>query len=252
MSYTLHLRIVEADDLAKMDTIGLSDPYCLVQLGTNTRAQKTKVKENTLKPVWNEEFHWPITDQDAVLHILMKDQDPTNDDPMAKLEININTLNVGQVVDRWFDMRPLPGCPKGGKIRLILHKAPNGAPAFKQSVPQQQQMYQTPQQQPQMYQQQQMMMQQPTMMVQQPVMVQQQPMMVQQPVVMTRPVMVGQPVVMGQTVMVQQPVMMQQQPMMVQQPPMMMQQPPMMMQQPQMMAQQQPMMMQQQPMYRGY
>ena len=130
-SLQLHLRAVEATDCAKMD-IRASDPYLVISLSTNNDTRKTRACKNTLQPRWNEEFHFPVPNQaNAVLKIQMWDQDAGSaDDEMSRLEVQLCGLTVGQVVDQWYDMTPVHGVKKGGRVHLVLHLAPNGAAPF--------------------------------------------------------------------------------------------------------------------------
>ena len=127
MSYVLHVRVVEARDIAKMDTFGKSDPYIILQMGGQQK--KTTVKQNTQSPHWNESFTFNVTDMNGMLHFLMRDQDVRCDDDMAKLEISLNSIRYGQVVDQWYPMRPVKRGKKGGDLHLVLHLADrNDAP----------------------------------------------------------------------------------------------------------------------------
>ncbi|KAL3520719.1 hypothetical protein ACH5RR_018868 [Cinchona calisaya] len=53
----LHVRVVRAMKLLKMDLLGLSDPYVKLSLsGDRLPTKKTTIKKKTLSPVWNENF----------------------------------------------------------------------------------------------------------------------------------------------------------------------------------------------------
>ena len=225
----LHVRLVGAKDLPKMDTFGKSDPYCILSTLSNGMKFQSSVKKNTATPCWNEDFHFPIqSPQTEYLNIEMYDKDSAKDDLMSKFRLSVSTLQFGTVVDMWYDMIPTSGVKKGGQIHLILHLASMQDTPFIMSAntpnqgmyPQQQMMmpppmmYQQPpmmqQPPPMMYPQQQMMpppqqmMMQPPM--QQPMMYQQQPQQMmypqQQQMMMGQPgmPMMGQPMMMGQKV----------------------------------------------------
>ena len=132
----LHVRVVEATDVPKMDFFGKADPYCLLQLSSSSTVRKTKVCETTYSPVWNEEFHFPVTNQATdVLHILMKDRDRgCADDPISQIEIPLATLAQGNVIDKWYDMKPVKGVKKGGRLRLVLHLANSGMTPFQNQM----------------------------------------------------------------------------------------------------------------------
>ncbi|KAH0786328.1 XYPPX repeat family protein [Histomonas meleagridis] len=132
----LHVRVIEALDIAKMD-ISKSDPYCVISVSSSNDTRRTRVIENSLKPMWNEEFHFNIPNpSNSALKILMRDKDICKDDDMAHLEVQLCSLPVGQVVDQWYNMIPAHRVKKGGRLHLILHLAPNGCPPF-QNAPMQ-------------------------------------------------------------------------------------------------------------------
>ena len=137
----LHVRVVEATNIAKMDLVK-SDPFCIVSVPESNSTQRTRVIQNSLTPKWNEVFHFSISNpSSATLHIEMKDEDVIKDDKMATLSIQVCSLPPGQVVDQWYNMTPASGVKKGGNLHLVLHLAPQGAPAF---VPQMMQQPQAP------------------------------------------------------------------------------------------------------------
>ncbi|KAG8380511.1 hypothetical protein BUALT_Bualt06G0023300 [Buddleja alternifolia] len=73
----LHVKVVRATKLLKMDLLGLSDPYVKLSLsGENLPAKKTTIKKKTLNPEWNEEFKLSVKDpQSQMLHINVFDWD---------------------------------------------------------------------------------------------------------------------------------------------------------------------------------
>ena len=154
----LHVRVIEARNLAKMDTFGKSDPYCLLQIAGTTSIQRTRVISNCQEPRWNEDFHFPVTNPASQsLIILMRDKDVSFDDDMGKIEIQLASFIIDQVFDQWFDMIPCGKVKKGGRIHLLLHVANAGKIPFVQG---QQQQFQTQQFQTQQFQTQQFQTQQ--------------------------------------------------------------------------------------------
>lgn len=73
----LHVRVMRATKLLKMDLLGLSDPYVKLNLsGEKLPSKKTSIKKKTLNPEWNEEFKLSVKDpQSQMLHINVYDWD---------------------------------------------------------------------------------------------------------------------------------------------------------------------------------
>ncbi|KAF6166253.1 hypothetical protein GIB67_031037, partial [Kingdonia uniflora] len=64
----LHVKILRAIKLLRMDLIGTSDPYVKLRLsGEIHPPKKTTVKMKSLNPVWNEEFMFTIKDPECQL-----------------------------------------------------------------------------------------------------------------------------------------------------------------------------------------
>lgn len=73
----LHVNVVRAQKLLKMDLLGTSDPYVKLSLnGDKLPAKKTTVKRKNLNPVWNEKFKLVVKDpQSQVLQLQVFDWD---------------------------------------------------------------------------------------------------------------------------------------------------------------------------------
>ncbi|XP_057462931.1 synaptotagmin-3-like [Actinidia eriantha] len=73
----LHVKVVQALKLLKMDLIGSSDPYVKLGLsGDRLPSKKTTIKKKNLNPVWNETFKLIVRDpQSQVLNIHVYDWD---------------------------------------------------------------------------------------------------------------------------------------------------------------------------------
>jgi len=73
----LHVNVVRAQKLLKMDLLGTSDPYVKLSLtGDKLPAKKTTVKRKNLNPVWNEKFKIVVKDpQSQVLQLQVYDWD---------------------------------------------------------------------------------------------------------------------------------------------------------------------------------
>ena len=129
----LHIKVVEAADVPKMDTAGKSDPFVQLSLSTTSQKWKTKSKNNTSTPVWNEQFTLPITTKlDDILTVELYDKDDVSkSDIISKVVIQVNKIPQGKVNDSWYTMHPEKGVKTGGKLRLVVHLTKPGAEPFK-------------------------------------------------------------------------------------------------------------------------
>jgi Ca2+-dependent lipid-binding protein len=119
--YNVRVRVVEARGLAKMDTIGKSDPYCLLNLVGAPAVFRTTVKKNTLEPRWGEETEFVITHPvNDILHVLVRDEDIAADDDMATLDVALAKFANLQPEDAWYQLKPVKGVKQGGEIRLCI------------------------------------------------------------------------------------------------------------------------------------
>ena len=127
--FTLHVRVIEANDIPKMDIITDTDAYCILRSGAET--QRTYTILNCKHPRWNQEFHFNISTPTAgSLNITMRDKDVFKDDNISYIDIPYGSLPPGQVIDQWFSMIPFHRVRKGGRLHLLLHMAPTGQPPF--------------------------------------------------------------------------------------------------------------------------
>ncbi|KAH0789489.1 C2 domain containing protein [Histomonas meleagridis] len=130
--YVLNLFVSDAKDLPAMDIGSASDPYCLISTNDDEVPIKTKTKDNTLSPTWEEMYSMLITSyQKDYLKILMRDHDKLKDDDMGTLLVPLTEFKVGYIYDKWFNITPSKGVKKGGQIHLKVHVAPYGAPPWK-------------------------------------------------------------------------------------------------------------------------
>ncbi|OHS93774.1 hypothetical protein TRFO_11575 [Tritrichomonas foetus] len=143
----LHVKVVEANDLPKMDLIGKVDPYCILQMGTSKKYEKTRVINSNYNPVWNETFSFTVGEQlSDLLHILVKDHDTiAKDEAISKLMIKLSDLPFGIVTENLYNLMPVGNVKKGGKIRLVLHlcketdtpftQCPKSLPQYQPNIP---------------------------------------------------------------------------------------------------------------------
>jgi Ca2+-dependent lipid-binding protein len=121
----LRVTIIEAKELANLDTFGKSDPFCVANLVGSPVVWRTTVKDNTLNPHWNETVEFVITNPlFDILHVLVKDKDISADDDMAVLDLPLASLGDLKPKDAWYPLVPVKGVAKGGQIRLGLQLFP--------------------------------------------------------------------------------------------------------------------------------
>jgi Ca2+-dependent lipid-binding protein len=65
----LNVTVIKANDLKNMEMIGKSDPYAVLHIRPLFKV-KTKVIDNNLNPIWNEEFDLIAEDKETQSLIL--------------------------------------------------------------------------------------------------------------------------------------------------------------------------------------
>lgn len=76
----LHVKVVRALNLSKMDLFGKSDPYVKLKLsGERLPTKKTSIKMKNLNPEWNEQFKLIVKDPETqVLELRVYDWEKVN------------------------------------------------------------------------------------------------------------------------------------------------------------------------------
>ncbi|KAL3732043.1 hypothetical protein ACJRO7_028827 [Eucalyptus globulus] len=92
----LHVKVVRAMKLLKMDFLGASDPYVKLKLsGDRLPAKKTSIIRKNLNPEWNENFKFIVKDpQSQILHLQVFDWDKVG--AHDRLGIQLVPLNLLQ------------------------------------------------------------------------------------------------------------------------------------------------------------
>lgn len=95
----LEVQLISAQDLLKSDTFGLSDPYCILSIGS--QSFKSKCIKRTLNPQFNEKFMFSW-DGKAPLVINMVDKDTFKaDDPLGYVLFELSPLyEAGMLADK--------------------------------------------------------------------------------------------------------------------------------------------------------
>lgn len=129
----LHVKVVRAMKLLKMDVLGLSDPYVKLSLnGDNLPSKKTTVKKKTLSPEWNENFKLIVrSPQSQLLNISMYDWDKMGGhDSLGKQVYPLKLLNANETrkvtldLLKSTDIRDHQNKKQRGQIVLELTYAP--------------------------------------------------------------------------------------------------------------------------------
>jgi len=119
-TFTLFVEVIEARNLTNKDSVGLSDPFCVLKLISHERKsqkQKTKVIENNLNPVWKETMWFEVTPEDS-LFVHCWDRDPIGKDNLGKIEYPLKNIfrDDGTLVnDVWI---PFKGKDCSGDLHL--------------------------------------------------------------------------------------------------------------------------------------
>jgi len=120
----LHLRLIEAKEIAKMDTFGSTDAYCVLTV-SGKQQQRSSTQKNKMLPKWNQDFHFDISNpQTDEIKILMRDEDIKHDDDMANWSMPIRYIPFCTLSDQWVTMEAVPKVKKGGRLHLLFHLAP--------------------------------------------------------------------------------------------------------------------------------
>ena len=85
--------------LVNKDMIGKSDPYAVVQFGT--QKSKSKAIKANLNPVWEHEVNIDLDkDTEDIINITVHDEDIGKDDLMGSLEIPIREVLTNKMLLR--------------------------------------------------------------------------------------------------------------------------------------------------------
>ena len=136
----VHIHIIEAKNIPKMDSNGLTDAYCTCTLETSTAnateetpedapkpkhhffrrapheaeklSHRTQVFENSLSPTWEEAFAYRITTTEGTLRFLLADHDPmSSDDVFGEVMVPVEGIVNGDISSMVADIQPVEGGP---------------------------------------------------------------------------------------------------------------------------------------------
>jgi len=137
MHGTLILRIEEARDLPDTDSgwwqssKNVTDPYVKVQLyPVGVKIAESKVINDSLFPVWGEEFRILVCHNVLSIRVTVLDKDTWDGDAIGECDVDctqILGLIDGEQIDEWFPLRVGKGDDTQGAIRIGLEYFPKGS-----------------------------------------------------------------------------------------------------------------------------
>eukprot|EP01130_Rhizamoeba_saxonica_P018502 TRINITY_DN928_c0_g1_i2.p1 TRINITY_DN928_c0_g1~~TRINITY_DN928_c0_g1_i2.p1 ORF type:complete len:189 (-),score=39.12 TRINITY_DN928_c0_g1_i2:51-617(-) len=103
------ISIKKGAGLAAKDLNGKSDPFVMVSTVIEQQQEvifKTKIKHETLNPVWKDAtFQLDYSPDLSILHFNVKDHDRfTDDENLGWFEVDISCIPMNQVHERWFPL----------------------------------------------------------------------------------------------------------------------------------------------------
>lgn len=127
----LHLRIIEADNIPKMDIMGKADPYVVVSFTISKDTDQTEVIDKTYTPKWDKQMELRISSIDESVVFQLKDHDKVSkDDLIGSYKKTIQKFPPGIVTDEWIQLEKAKGVKKAARVHIISHLALDGMPPF--------------------------------------------------------------------------------------------------------------------------
>nr|AGM32381.1 C2 domain-containing protein [Coptotermes formosanus] len=119
----LHVRLLEGQDLPVKDADGNSDPYAILWLNGNRKGgQRSQTIENSLNPVWNEEFSFPVKEvTKEYFFITLFDEDPLSDDEMSRWRTPLAPIAQNVTHDLWVNLYQATHPGVKGRLHLQIH-----------------------------------------------------------------------------------------------------------------------------------
>lgn len=117
-----YVRVLEACDIIKEDGSDTANLCCYIQISGETSIQRTRIARNTIRPVWNEDFVFPIDQNytDKNLVILIRDKTTSSESDVSTGSIKLSTLTINEAIDTWVTLNPCKNIKNGGHIQLYL------------------------------------------------------------------------------------------------------------------------------------
>lgn len=120
----LNLKIIEADNIPKMDIIGKADPFVTVFLTESKATDKTEYKSKTYTPKWDKQMHLPVISLSEFAKFELRDHDANGKhDLIGTYQRRIKDFQPGMVIDEWLTVDKAKGVKKTARIHIVYHLA---------------------------------------------------------------------------------------------------------------------------------
>ncbi|CAF1396618.1 unnamed protein product [Rotaria sp. Silwood1] len=117
----LQVNVIEGKNLKQKDRFSGNDAFIEIYLDNIHQKQKTKVKQNSNNPIWNESFVFNHLQDQHILHINIYDEDTIKNEKIGSLQIDLHRLYDNGHIDDWFNIEDKHGIQSQGQIHLSLH-----------------------------------------------------------------------------------------------------------------------------------
>ncbi|KAL1833200.1 hypothetical protein ACET3Z_002851 [Daucus carota] len=130
---TLEVKLVQAKELTNKDIIGKSDPYAVLFIRpVRSRMKTSKVINNQLNPIWNENFDFIVEDE-TTQHLTVRvfdDEGVQASELIGCAQFSLKELEPGKVKDVWLklvkDLQIQRDNKNRGQVQLELLYCPQG------------------------------------------------------------------------------------------------------------------------------
>ena len=129
----LFVKIIQAFDLKALDSNGLSDPYCILQV--NDQKKSTSVISECLNPKWDEFFIFDLNSLafDSLQINCMDHNAIAKDSLIGFTTFSIKTLKIGEINELNISLSQKNG-NSAGNLYLLLHVTQKGDIPFKNKI----------------------------------------------------------------------------------------------------------------------
>ena len=120
----IHIHVMDGYDIPNVDFLGKSDPYIRIKLNDQEFYEKTKVINNTLNPIWDQNFTLYSLCQNPSIQIELKDEATGKDPLIGTTTIKLDDIKEGETREITENLTPAKGMKKGGIVHLYIQINP--------------------------------------------------------------------------------------------------------------------------------